>query len=467
MQENFVCHLEANARRYGSKTVLVWENGSLTWSELDGLASGFARYLSGNGVRAGDRVAIVLPNRPEFVIAFLALLKLGATPAPLNPLLKSEELAGYTEDLRPRLVIDQVKAEPGRWHTVGQTSAPGLILYTSGSTGRPKGALFSHGAITFANRSWGEPVMRLTPEDTVLAALPLAHSLGLKGTLLAPLLFGSVVALVERFSPEAVFDAIRRHRVSVFPGVSTLFRRLLNSPAFSQADFSSLRLAVSGAAPCPWELASEWREKTAVRILRGYGMTEVPRPISYDADDPTDVPDAVGKAVPGVEVRAVDGARTTPQGENGELLIKSPAAMTGYLDDPEETRAVLEDGWIKTGDLVTVSPEGYVRIVGRKRDRILRGGYSIFPQEVEAVLLSHPAVAEAAVVGIPSLDLGEEVAAFVALKPAARITHEELLEHCKERLARYKYPRRVQILKELPKGTTGKILKSELAKEEF
>ena len=467
MQENFVCHLEANARRYGSKTVLVWENGSLTWSELDGLASGFARYLSGNGVRAGDRVAIVLPNRPEFVIAFLALLKLGATPAPLNPLLKSEELAGYTEDLKPRLVIDQVKAEPGRWRTVSQTSAPGLILYTSGSTGRPKGALFSHSAITFANRSWGEPVMRLTPEDTVLAALPLAHSLGLKATLLAPLLSGSVVALVERFSPEAVFDAIRRHRVSVFPGVSTLFRRLLNSPAFSQADFSSLRLAVSGAAPCPWELAGEWREKTAVRILRGYGMTEVPRPISYDADDPTDVPDAVGKAVPGVEVRAVDGAKTTPQGENGELLIKSPAAMTGYLDDPEETRAVLEEGWIKTGDLVTVSPEGYVRIVGRKRDRILRGGYSIFPQEVEAVLLSHPAVAEAAVVGIPSPDLGEEVAAFVALKPAARITHEELLDHCKERLARFKYPRQVRILRELPKGPTGKILRSELAKEEF
>ena len=196
-------------------------------------------------------------------------------------------------------------------------------------------------------------------------------------------------------------------------------------------------------------------------------MTEVPRPISYDADDPTDVPDAVGKAVPGVEVRAVDGAKTTPQGENGELLIKSPAAMAGYLDDPEETRAVLEEGWIKTGDLVTVSPEGYVRIVGRKRDRILRGGYSIFPQEVEAVLLSHPAVAEAAVVGIPSPDLGEEVAAFVALKPAARITHEELLDHCKERLARFKYPRQVRILRELPKGPTGKVLRSELAKEEF
>ncbi len=462
MQENFVCHLEANARRYGSKTVLVWEDGSLTWSELDRLASGFAQYLSGQGVKAGDRVAMVVPNRPEFVIAFLALLKLGATPAPLNPLLKSEELQGYTGDLRPRLVIQEVKAAPGRWDTASHTGAPGLILYTSGSTGRPKGAVFSHSAVTFASRSWAEPVMRLKPEDTVLAALPLAHSLGLKATLLAPLLFGSVVALVERFSAETVFEAIRRHRVSVFPGVSTLFRRLLNSPAFSQADFSSLRIAVSGAAPCPWELASEWREKTGVRILRGYGMTEVPRPVSYDADDPADVPDAVGKAVPGVEIRTA-----AKDGEGSELLIRSPATMEGYLDDPEETRMVLQNGWIKTGDLVTVSPEGYVRIVGRKRDRILRGGYSIFPQEVEAVLLSHPAVAEAAVVGIPSPDLGEEVAAFVALKPGARAAAEDLLDHCKERLARYKYPRKVQILKELPKGTTGKILKSELAKGEL
>ena len=467
MDENFVCHLESNARRFTGKTALVWEGGSLTWSELDGLASGFARYLSGNGVRAGDRVAIVVPNRPDFVIAFLGVLKLGATPAPLNPLLKSEELAAFTEDLRPRLIVNEVKAEPGVWDTPSHASAPALILYTSGSTGRPKGAVFSHSALTFANRSWGEPVMGLTPEDRVLAALPLAHSLGLNGALLAPLLFGATVALVERFTPEAVFDAIQRDRVTVFPGVATVFRRLLNSPAFSDADFSSLRHAVSGAAPCPWELAVEWNEKTKTRIVRGYGMTELFRPISYRPDDPTDIPDAVGRAVPGVELRIAGDGGATSRGDTGELLIKSPAAMDGYLGDPEETRSVLEDGWFKTGDLATVSPEGYVRIVGRRRERILRGGYSIFPQEVEAVLLSHPAVAEAAVVGVPSPDLGEEVAAFVSLKPTARITAEELLEHCKARLARFKYPRQVNIMKELPKGATGKILKSELAKGQF
>jgi long-chain acyl-CoA synthetase len=397
----------------------------------------------------------------------LGILKLGATAAPLNPLLRREELAPLTEDLKPALIVDEVKVEAGAWDTPSQTSAPALVLYTSGSTGRPKGAIFSHRALTFANRSWGEPVMGLSPDDRVLAALPLAHSLGLNGGLLAPLLLGATVALVERFTPEALFDAIQRHRVTVFPGVATIFRRLLNSAAFPSADFSSLRHAISGAAPCPWELAVEWRERTATRIVRGYGMTELFRPISYFVDDPIDIPDAVGKAVPGVEIRIVENGEVKKRGETGELLIKSPAAMEAYLGDSEETEAVLENGWFKTGDLANLSPEGYVRIAGRKRERILRGGYSIFPQEVEAILLSHPAVAEAAVVGFPSPDLGEEVVAFVALKPRAKATPEELRDYCKERLARFKYPRQVKILRELPKGPTGKVLKSELARRQF
>ena len=463
MQENFVRHIESNARRFAAKAALVWDSGSLTWSELDRRASGFAGDLSRQGVRPGDRVAIVIPNRPEFVIAFLAVLKLDATAAPLNPLLNRGDLEASTEDLRPKLIVNEVNAQPGACETPGHAAAPALILYTSGSTGRPKGSVFSHNALTFANRSWAEPVMALTPDDRVLVAVPLAHSLGLNGGLLAPLLSGATISLVERFSPEAVFDAIRRDRVTVLPAVPTIFRRLLNSPAFAAADFSSLRLAVSGAAPCPWGLAIEWREKTSTRIVRGYGMTELFRPISYWADDPADIPDAVGRPVPGVDIRLDENGDANSR----ELLIRSPAVMEGYLGDPEETRAVMVDGWFKTGDLAEVSAQGYVRIVGRKRERILRGGYSIFPQEIEAVLLSHPAVAEAAVIGVSSEDLGEEVAAFVSLKPAAKITAEELLDHCKERLARYKYPRQVKILKKLPKGPTGKILKAELVRGEF
>ena len=348
----------------------------------------------------------------------------------------------------------------GSWQTIEEVSAPSLILYTSGSTGRPKGAVFSHDALTFANHSWAEPVMGLTADDTVLVAVPLAHSLGLNGGLLAPLLTGATIVILERFTPEAVFAAIKKHRVTVLPGVATIFRRLLNSPAVADCDFSSVRRAIAGAAPCPWELAVEWREKSGTRIVRGYGMTELFRPLSFRANETHEVPNAVGKAVPGVEIKIErdDGASD----DIGELWIKSPAMMDGYLDAPDETNEVISDGWFKTGDLATVSADSYVQIVGRKRERILRGGYSVFPQEVEAVLLSHPAVAEAAVIGVEDADLGEEVAAFVSLKRTEKPYLRELLSYCKEHLARYKYPRQVHIVPELPKGPTGKILKSAL-----
>lgn len=464
MQENFVCALESNARRFGSKTSLVSDDRKLTWSELDAFASGFARRLSTQGVTAGDRVAILLPNGVEFVVAFLAILKLGATPAPLNPLVKGEELGAFKADLRPKLSVDRILMSQGSWHTLSDVSAPSLILYTSGSTGRPKGAVFSHDALTFANHSWAEPVMGLTPDDRVLVVVPLAHSLGLNGGLLAPLLTGATVVLLERFTPEAVFTAIKKHHVTVLPAVATIFRRLLNSAAFARADFSSLRRSVSGAAPCPWELAVEWQEKTSTRIIRGYGMTELFRPLSFRADDPSDIPNAVGRAVPNVEIR-IDADAASRDGI-GELWIKSPAMMDGYLDAPDETNEVISDGWFKTGDLATVSADGHVQIVGRKRERILRGGYSVFPPEIEAVLLSHPAVAEAAVVAVADPDLGEEVAAFVSLKRTAQLSSEDLLSYCKDHLARYKYPRHIHILPELPKGPTGKILKSALSKNE-
>jgi long-chain acyl-CoA synthetase len=306
--------------------------------------------------------------------------------------------------------------------------------------------------------------MRLTPSDVVLAALPLAHSFGLNGALLAPLLAGATVVLSERFIPESALRAISRHRVTVFPAVATMFQRMLDLPDLSKTTCSTLRLAVSGAAPCPWELAEAWRRRSGVRIVRGYGMTELFRPISYLADDPADFPaelnDAIGRPVPGVEVRVVDqDGRALGVGEAGELWIRTPAAMDGYLRAEEETRAVIRDGWFRTGDLGTVSVEGFVSVVGRKKDLILRGGYSVVPGEVEAALLDHPAVAEAAVVGTPDALLGEEIAAFVTLRPGASADGPELVSFCRERLAAFKYPRRVSIVAELPKSATGKVLK--------
>jgi long-chain acyl-CoA synthetase len=420
-----------------------------------------ARDLTRRGVGPGDRVAIALPNGWRFVAAVLGALKAGATAAPLDPLLTAEERAAILADLDAAAVLDDAPADSCAWPLV-EPGGPALVLYTSGSTGRPKGAVLSHAAVLSALASWAAPVMALRPDDVVLASLPLSHSYGLNGALLAPLLAGAAVRVVERFTTEGVAALLAGGEVTVFPGVATMFRRLLDADGLRVAP--PVRLAVSGAAPCPWDLASEWRARTGVRILRGYGMTELFRPISYLAADPTDRADAIGRAVPGVDVRVVDETGTpVAPGEIGELVIRSPAAMDRYLNAPAETRAVLREGWFHTGDLACASADGWIAITGRKRERILRGGYSVFPAEVEAVLLAHPAVAEAAVIGTPDADLGEEVTAFVALRPAPATTPDELIDHCRGRLAAFKYPRRVIVVPALPRSATGKVLKTRLA----
>jgi long-chain acyl-CoA synthetase len=465
MSGNFAGLVQSVARRRPDHPALRWDGGIMTYRALSASVEAFARRLAARGIRPGQCLAVSISNRPEFVVALLGGLAAGATVAPLDVLLKAEERADVLADLRPAALVE---AEPDGTLVERLLDDPGdgapafaLVLYTSGSTGRPKGSLLSHAALEFANRSWAEPVMGLRDDDTVLAALPLAHSFGLNGALLAPLLAGATVVLIERFIPETVAAALASDGVTVLPAVATMFGRLLDVQGFSGS--AQLRLGVSGAAPCPWELAETWRARTGTRIVRGYGMTELFRPLSYLAAEPTDHPDCVGRPVPGVEVRVVDDeGRALPAGAVGELLIRTPAAMEGYLGSPDETLAVLRDGWFYTGDLARLTADGYVAIAGRKRERILRGGYSIFPAEVEAVLLAHPAVVEAAVVPVPHGELGEEVAAFVVLRSGGEAGAEQLIAWCRERLAAFKYPRHVTIVAALPRSPTGKILKAQL-----
>ena len=462
MSRNFAHLVQEAAARRPTHHALRWDGGALSYRALMADAVDFAQTLERrHGFLPGQRLALSIRNRPEFVVAVLAGFMLDATVAPLDVLLKEEERGDILADLRASVLVDGTTIVRLPSPAPPDPRAPALVLYTSGSTGRPKGAVLSHAALEWANRRWVDPIIGLEETDLLLAALPLAHAFGINGALFAPLLAGATVRLVERFVPERVAEIVAREPVTVIPGVATMFQRLLDVPGF--AGGKKLRRAVSGAAPCSWELAEAWRARTGTRIVRGYGSTELFRPISYLAADPAEEPASIGRAVPGVDIRLTgeDGG-AAPPGEMGELWIRTPAVMDGYLDNPEETAAVLVDGWFRTGDLARVSPEGYVTIVGRVRERIKRGGYSIFPAEVESVLLAHPDVAEAAVVAIPDPTLGEEIAAFVALRAGGTADAEALIAWCRERLAAFKYPRRVTLVDALPRSATGKVLKAKL-----
>jgi long-chain acyl-CoA synthetase len=465
----------------------------LDYSQLREAAGRVVSLLSTLGVVPGDRVGIMLPNVPAFPIAFYGALASGAVVVPMNPLLKSREVSFYLGNSGAKVLF--------AWHGAAEEAAKGaaatgtavvtveepdmssvlagllavhvradraddddaVILYTSGTTGQPKGAQLTHANLARNAELTVETLIGTTPDDVVMGCLPLFHVFGLTCGLNATIAGGGTLTLLPRFDAGKALGIIARDRVTVFEGVPTMYAAMLHHPDSATADVTSLRTCVSGGAALPVEILHSFEKTFGCMILEGYGLSETSPVASFNHPNTERKPGSIGTPVRGVEMRLVgpDGA-DVPPGEVGEIAIRGHNVMRGYWGKPEATAEAIPDGWFRTGDLARVDEDGYYFIVDRKKEMIIRGGYNVYPREIEEVLYEHPAVAEAAVVGLAHDDLGEEVGAAVALKPGATATPEELRDYVKQRVAAYKYPREVWLVDELPKGPTGKILRREV-----
>ncbi|MEV4414386.1 long-chain fatty acid--CoA ligase [Catellatospora sp. NPDC049609] len=485
---NLAQNLADSAARDGAAPAIRLGTAVLSFAQLDAASARVAGLLRERGVRPGDRVGLMLPNVPQFAAAYYGILRAGAVVVPMNVLLKSREVAFYLSDSQATVVLawhgfaaaatagaaaagtECLLVVPGEFEDLLGATAPqdgivareagdtAVILYTSGTTGTPKGAELSHANLT-RNAQVGVDLLALTPTDIVLGALPLFHSFGQTCGLNAAVAAGACLALVPRFDPQAVLDTIHRHRVTVFEGVPTMYVALLAHPQRAEFDVDSLRLCVSGGAALPVEVMRGFEAAFGCVILEGYGLSETSPIASFNHADRERKAGSIGTPVAGVEMalRDVDNGV-------GEIVIRGHNIMKGYWGRPDATAEAIDaDGWFRSGDLGRVDDDGFFFIVDRKKDMIIRGGYNVYPREVEELLYEHPAVREAAVIGVPHAELGEEICAVVALKAGAEATAEELREHVKARAAAYKYPRHVWIVAELPKSPTGKILKREVA----
>ena len=340
-----------------------------------------------------------------------------------------------------------------------------MILYTSGTTGHPKGAELTHGNLRSNTEVSRTDIVRAGPDDVIFGGLPLFHVFGQTVALNVAVAAGACLTLLPRFDAGHALRIIAGHRVTVFEGVPTMYVALLHAPGRAGYDTSSLRTCLSGGAALPVEVLRGFEEAFGVPVLEGYGLSETSPVASFNLPGRERKPGSIGTPIRDVQMRVVDdGDHEVPQGEVGEIVIRGPNVMKGYWQRPEATAEAMKGaaGWFHTGDLARVDEDGYFYIVDRKKDLIIRGGYNIYPREIEEVLYEHPAVAEAAVIGLPHPALGEEVGAAVALKPGAAATPEELRDHVKAQVAAYKYPRHVWIMDSLPKGGTGKILKRDI-----
>ncbi|HET8815246.1 MAG TPA: long-chain fatty acid--CoA ligase [Solirubrobacterales bacterium] len=465
----------------------------LSYADLDDRSARLATLLREKGMQQGDRVGVMLPNVLEFPIAYYGVLRAGGVVVPMNVLLKRREIAFYLEDSGAKLLL--------AWHGFGEEAREGaldagtelieiepeslaellgdrepaselagtdeqdtaVILYTSGTTGKPKGAELTHFNLHRNAEIASQTTCEIEEGDIVLGSLPLFHSFGQTVSMNASLRVGATLTLLPKFDPGAALEIMQRDSVTHFYGVPTMYGALLHHPERESYDTSSLRTCITGGASMPVEVLRGFEQAFDCEVLEGYGLSETSPVACSNHPGRPRKPGSIGTPLKEVEMKVVDeDDNEVPQGEVGEIVIRGHNVMKGYWQRPDATEETMRGGWFHSGDMARVDEDGYFFIVDRKKDLIIRGGYNVYPREVEEVLYEHPKIREAAVLGVPHDEWGEEIGAAVVLHEGEELAPEEVSAYVKERIAAYKYPRIVWFMDDLPKGPTGKILKREI-----
>jgi long-chain acyl-CoA synthetase len=490
---NLAKNLTDTTRVHADRVAVRVDDAAMTYRALDEASARVAGLLRERGLKPGDRVGIMMPNVAEVPVVYYGILRAGGVVVPMNPLLKGREVAYYLGDSGAGMlfawhtfagearagaeqaaadltVVDEAgfpdllaSAAPVEEVTDRSSEDTAVILYTSGTTGQPKGAELTHGNLISNTETSRADIARARPEDVIFGGLPLFHVFGQTVALNVAVASGACLTLLPRFDAAHALRIIAGHHVTIFEGVPTMYVALLHQPDRADYDVSTLRMCISGGAALPVEVLRGFEDAFGCAVLEGYGLSETSPVASFNHPGKERKPGSIGTPISGVRMRVVDNSgHDVPQGEVGEIVISGPNVMRGYWGRPEATADAIRDGWFHTGDLARVDEDGYFYIVDRKKDMIIRGGYNVYPREIEEVLYEHPAVAEAAVIGLSHTALGEEVGAAVVLKPGATASADELRDYVKGQVAAYKYPRHVWIADALPKGPTGKIQKRDI-----
>jgi long-chain acyl-CoA synthetase len=493
MPLNLASILTASSKRSPDRPAIRLGGAELSYAELDDGSARLATLLNERGIEPGDRIGVMLPNVPEFPVAYYGVLRAGGVVVPMNVLLKRREIAFYLEDSETKLLLawhgfaaearegaadagaELVEIEPAALAAALAEREPtpelvdtseddtAVILYTSGTTGKPKGAELTHANLARNADVSSRTTSEIAEGDVVLGALPLFHSFGQTVAMNASLSVGACLTLVPRFDPAEALGTMQRDGVTHFYGVPTMFGALLHHPEREGFDTSSLRICITGGASMPVEVLRGFEEAFGAKVMEGYGLSETSPVACSNHPDRERKAGSIGTPIEGVEMRVVDeDDNPVEPGEVGEIVIRGHNIMKGYWQRPDATEEAMRGGWFHSGDMARTDEDGYFYIVDRKKDLIIRGGYNVYPREVEEVLYEHPKIREAAVLGVPHDEWGEEIGAAVVLHEGEELAPDEVSAYVKERIAAYKYPRVVWFLDDLPKGPTGKILKREI-----